>query len=273
MLAGPEGLDAADRRVGRRPRPQRPRRVGRPGPDGRDARRGHRPRARQQGEPRRRRRARDAARRGDRGTRAARRLRALGALPAPATRGAGHGRAARADRLRGAVSRPRRGVAQGRRPRAGARAPDLGHGRQDHDRLGDADEQGPRADRGPPPVRLPLRAHRRRRPSGVDRPRGGPPQRRLVDRAPRLSGHAWCRSLTRFTFPSGSTFRSPQLDLAADRAAHLRGARSRDLPLPGARARGGDRRRHRPLCPERGERGGGARVPRRQARVSSTSRA
>ncbi len=31
--------------------------------------------------------------------------------------------------------------------------PDVGDGRQDHDRLGDADEQGPRADGGPPPVR------------------------------------------------------------------------------------------------------------------------
>ena len=39
----------------------------------------------------------------------------------------------------------------------GARAPDLGDGRQDHDRLGDADEQGPRGDRGPPPVRHALR--------------------------------------------------------------------------------------------------------------------
>ena len=38
-------------------------------------------------------------------------------------------------------------------PERGARAPDLGDGRTDHDRLGDADEQGPRGDRGPSPVR------------------------------------------------------------------------------------------------------------------------
>ena len=43
---------------------------------------------------------------------------------------------------------------EGRHARGGARAPHLGHGRQDHDRLGHADEQGARADRGAPPVRL-----------------------------------------------------------------------------------------------------------------------
>ena len=35
-------------------------------------------------------------------------------------------------------------------------APDLGHGREDHDRLGDAHEQGPRADRGAPSLRRAL---------------------------------------------------------------------------------------------------------------------
>ena len=74
--------------------------------------------------------------------------------------------------------------------RGGARAPDLGDGRQDHDRLGDADEQGPRADRGPPPLRDAVRAHRRRRAPAVDRPRPGPPVRRRDARAPRLPRHA-----------------------------------------------------------------------------------
>ena len=41
----------------------------------------------------------------------------------------------------------------GRHARGGARPSDLEHGAEDHDRLGDAREQGPRADRGALPVR------------------------------------------------------------------------------------------------------------------------
>ena len=63
-------------------------------------------------------------------------------------------------------------------------------GGQDHDRLGDADEQGLRADRGAPPVRLPLRADRRRRPPPVDRARARPPERRRHAGPSRLPGHA-----------------------------------------------------------------------------------
>ena len=40
--------------------------------------------------------------------------------------------------------------------RGGAAPPDVVDGRQDHDRLGDADEQGPRADRGASPLRRAL---------------------------------------------------------------------------------------------------------------------
>ena len=43
-------------------------------------------------------------------------------------------------------------------PERGARAPDLEHGREDHDRLGDAREQGPRGDRGALPLRAAVRA-------------------------------------------------------------------------------------------------------------------
>ena len=55
------------------------------------------------------------------------------------------------DRFRRAVARAHR--PRGRHPRGGARPSDLGHGRADHDRLGDADEQGAGGDRGPSPVR------------------------------------------------------------------------------------------------------------------------
>ena len=78
----------------------------------------------------------------------------------------------------------------GRHPRGGARPSDLGDGRQDHDRLGDADEQGARADRGPPPLRRPLRADRRRRPPAVADPLADPPRRRLDARPPGPPRHA-----------------------------------------------------------------------------------
>ena len=101
---------------------------------------------------------------------------------------AGDGRAARPDRLRRALPRPHRPRRRQRRGRA--RPPDLEDGRADHDRLGDADEQGLRGDRGPPPLRRPLRADRGRRPPAVDRPLADRPQRRRHARPPRLSRHA-----------------------------------------------------------------------------------
>ena len=55
------------------------------------------------------------------------------------------------------------------------------------------------------------------------------------------------------------------LDLAAVGTPDLRAARPRDVPLPCARARGGGRRRHGAVRPERGQRGRGARLPRRPA--------
>ena len=76
-------------------------------------------------------------------------------------------RAGRADRGRSASCSPRAADRSAAAPRAElaarsrvdrrARAPDLEHGRQDHDRLVDADEQGPRGDRGARAVRRRLR--------------------------------------------------------------------------------------------------------------------
>ena len=70
----------------------------------------------------------------------------VNAEPAPR-----HDRPPRAHRLGRSVPGPHRPLRHhaGRR----ARAPHVGHGRQDHDRLGHADEQGPRGDRGAPSVR------------------------------------------------------------------------------------------------------------------------
>ena len=131
------------------------------------------------------------ARRGDRRADHPGRLRALGAAPAdrgrarPA-RSTGSTLTASGGPFRGRTRAELEGVTR----RAGARAPDLGDGRQDHDRLGDADEQGPRGDRGAPPVRHAVRADRRRRAPAVDRPRAGRALRRRDARAPRLPGHA-----------------------------------------------------------------------------------
>ena len=119
------------------------------------ARRGQAARAREQGVARRRRRARHVA--GRARTARARGQRALGALPVP------RGRAAeRVARLWITASGgPFRGLsrdaARRRHPRAGARAPALDDGTQDHDRLGHAHEQGTRGHRGAPPVRHAVR--------------------------------------------------------------------------------------------------------------------
>ena len=95
-----------------------------------------------------------------------------------------------ADRVRRTVPRPHGRRPARRRPGRRARAPDLGHGREDHDRLGDADEQGPRGDRGALPVRPAVRPHRGRGAPAVDRPRHGADARRRADRARRAPRHA-----------------------------------------------------------------------------------
>ena len=71
-----------------------------------------------------------------------------------------------------------------------ARPPDVEHGPEDHDRLGHPYEQGPRGDRGAPPVRRALRRDRGRRASPVDRARNGPVPRRRAARARGRPRHA-----------------------------------------------------------------------------------
>ena len=147
-------------------------------------------RAREQGEPRRGRRAR--ARGAGAGRRAAApgRQRALGRVPVPRGPRAGAGRLARAHRLGRPVPRAHARGARGRHAGGGARASDLEHGPEDHDRLGDAREQGARADRGALPLRPPVRADRGRAPADLGRPRARALPRRRLARAPRLPGHA-----------------------------------------------------------------------------------
>ena len=163
-------------------------------------------RDRQQGDARRRRPPRDAA-----GARARRRGRGdePGRPDAPA-RSPGSARSIRSTRRSGSASpanawrRVERLVltASGgpfldapadacrRDPRAGARAPDLAHGRQDHDRLGDAREQGPGGHRSALAVRCRVRRDRRRHPPAEHRPLARRVRRRLAQGPARHPRHA-----------------------------------------------------------------------------------
>ena len=153
----------------------------------------------------------------------------------------------------------------------GARAPHVGDGGQDHDRLGDADEQGPRADGGAPPVRHALRAHRRGRAPAVARARAGPAGRRRDARPSRTAGHAH-RDLLRVA--------RRRERAAADRAARPRGGRRADLragrprrvPVSAPRRRGRARGRHRAVHAERRQRDRRARLPRRAAALPGDPR-
>ena len=71
-----------------------------------------------------------------------------------------------------------------------AGAPDVAHGRQDHDRLGDAHEQGAGGDRGALAVRCRRRSGRRRRSSAEHRPLAGRVRRRFAQGPAGTSRHA-----------------------------------------------------------------------------------
>ena len=118
-------------------------------------------------------------------------LRALRARPVPARRRAPTRSARLVLTASGGPFRgrpPQRARRRHRRPGAGP--PHLGHGPGRHDQLGDAGEQGARADRGAPAVRRALRPHRRRRPPAVDDPLDGHLRRRRDDRPGQPARHA-----------------------------------------------------------------------------------
>ena len=83
------------------------------------------------------------------------------------------------DRVGRPVPRRDAGGARGGHAGAGAAPPDLDDGRQDHDRLGDARQQGPGGHRGALAVRCRLRRHRGRHPPAERRPLRRPVRRRL----------------------------------------------------------------------------------------------
>ena len=105
-------------------------------------------------------------------------------------------------------------------------ASDLADGPQDHDRLGDADEQGARGDRGALAVRRPRRSDRRRRPPAVGRALDGRAGRRIGHRAARRHRHAAADSVR--VLVSGAMGGAA----AAARSGARRPARLRRRPTP-----------------------------------------
>ena len=155
--------------------------------------------------------------------------------------------------------------------RRGARPPDVEDGAEDHDRLVDADEQGPRGDRGARAVRRRLRPDRGRRPPAVDRPLDGRVLRRGDDRPALRCPTCACRSATRlptrsgFDRPSGRSTGASSLGSTSTRRTSRPSPASR-LAYEAGRAGG-----ERAGLAERRQRGRGRRLPRRADRAGARS--
>ena len=124
-------------------------------------------------------------------------------------------------------------------------------GPQDHDRLGDPHEQGPRGDRGALALRRRGREDRRARPPAVGRPLDGGARGRHGARAARGDRHAHADPV-RAQLPREVGGGDPGHGLHEGDAARLRAARPREVPLPRARlprARGRAARRPRRSTP------------------------
>ena len=133
-------------------------------------------------------------------------------------------RRAHPDRLGRPVPRrdPRRARRRRRRPQA-LRHPTWTHGRQDHDRLRDARQQGPGGHRGTLAVRCRLRRHRGRHPPAERRPLGRPLRGR-IPQGP--AGH-----------PRHETPHPVRADLPRPPAVAGRAARPRSRPARSTSAR------------------------------------
>ena len=151
--------------------------------------------------------------------------------------------------------------------RRGLRASELGDGPQDLGRFGDADEQGPRGDRGALAVRPAGRRDRGRGASAEHRPLAGRLPRRLGARAARQSRHAHRARLRAGLAASASTRgsrRSTWSRPAGSTSSRRTGKLSPAWGSPTRRSR----RRHRAGHAERRQRSRGRRVPRTPARPS-----
>src|SRR5205085_1579893 len=124
--------------------------------------------------------------------------------------------------------------ARGSDRRGGSLAPDVGDGRQDHDRLGNAHEQGTRADGGSPPVRHAVRANRCARAPAVARPRRRRARRWRDARAPGPARHAH-RDLLRAARRRKRRAADHRARPRRDRHAEVRSGRRGGVPVPAPR--------------------------------------
>ena len=190
-----------------------------------------------------------------------RRLGALRAPPGAPRRAPLRGRAARPDGLRRPVPDAAPRDVRRDHDRGRPRPPDLEDGAEDHDRLGDDDEQGARGHRGALALRRPARAARRRHPPPVDHPLDGRVGGRIGPRADVAERHALPDPL-RPDVPRARPDAPPEARPRLPREARARAARREALPGGSARLRGAPGRRDGPRRPERGQRGRRRRVPR-----------
>ena len=161
------------------------------------------------------------------------------------------GRAAGAHRVRRPVPRAAARRAGRRHRRAGAGAPDLGHGAGRHDQLRDAGQQGPRGDRGAPAVRRALRPDRRRRAPAVGGALDGHVRRRLDDRAGQPARHAAAdRAGAGLAGPGARGGRAPARGTPPRRGRSSRWTTTRS-PACGSPARPGRRAAACPPCSTR----------------------
>ena len=140
-------------------------------------------------------------------------------------------RLARPDRVRRTLQKPTTRRSRISQRGGGSRASHLVHGAEDHDRLGDARQQGSRADRGALPVRGRVREDGRRRASDLRRPRPRPLPRRRRARTRGLPRHARADLLrahvSRAARDAGSRARSQCASVA-----RVRTSRPRAIPAP-----------------------------------------
>ena len=177
---------------------------------------------------------------------------------------------AAADRERRPVPRPRPRRAGRRHARAGAGPPHLGHGHARHHQLGHAGQQGPRAHRGAPALRRPLRPHRRRGAPAVGRPLDGRVHRRLDHRPGLAARHAAAdRAGPGLAGPRARRGAPRRLDRGP--GLDVRTARRRGVPGRRPGPAGRHRRGLRAGRLQRRERGPRRRVPRRHASASCRS--
>src|SRR3989440_776262 len=170
------------------------------------------------------------------------------------------------DRLGRTVPRDAEGEARGDDGRGRAQASHVEDGREDHDRLGDAHEQGARDHRGALALRCGSRPGARRRPPAVDRALDGGVRGRVGHRPAAWRRHGGADPLRPHVSRAAADAGRPARSHAGGAADVLR-ARRGQVPLPWAGARGARARRGRTGRAQRGERDRGRGLPRSAHRI------